>query len=374
MLRMTGLAVVFIAILINTTGCFDEGRVPSLAVPAPAPEPAPDAQHPMPDTDVALLPGKPVQVYYVTARDGSEVPAWKQKRRIRKEMRHAQAFFASEMERHGYGPRTFGMMRANNGAIDVKDMTLEKSRAFYLSAGYTSVVEETRYKERNSPVHVYFVDIPLDDCARGNGRQTHGDAWMFRCWEWSTLAHELGHAFDLDHDFADTRRLMGYGYAHPERYLSAGSAKWLSYHHIFTRADVRHVIPRHGLSIIEKPNGWQRSPRQARFRLKLLYKEPPADTWLAEIGLHQGLHLPQVTRYRYAVLLKRGWGDFPEVIAFSQKTTRRIERVEKKNGTQENAVYLFDFPITAAERNTAAALHIIGTDGIPLSRFNLQRK
>lgn len=366
MLKLHTLAMVLIATALITIGCFDEGRVPSLAVPAPAPDPAPDAQHPMPD--VALSPGNPfVQVFYVTAQEGSDIPAWKQKRRIRKEMRQAQAFFASEMERHGYGPRTFGMVRAPNGAIDVKQLTLENPRAFYLSAGYMSVVNETRYKERNSPVHVYFVDMPLDDCARGNGGQTRGDAWMFRCWEWSTLAHELGHAFDLAHDFADTRRLMGYGYAHPERYLSAGAAKWLSYHHVFNRADVHLVLPRYALSIIEKPNGWQRSPHQTRFRLKLLYKAPPpADTWFGKMGLHQGWHLPQVTRYRYAVLQKEGRGGFPELIAFSQKTTRRIERIEKKDGTQENAVYLFDFPITAAERNAAVSFSIIGTDGIPL--------
>ena len=67
---------------------------------------------------------------------------------------------------------------------------------------------------------------------RGGPQGKNGGTAMFPSgFSWRTAAHELGHAFGLDHDFRDDAYMMSYG-SHRNR-LSAGSAGYLTVHPYF---------------------------------------------------------------------------------------------------------------------------------------------
>ena len=71
---------------------------------------------------------------------------------------------------------------------------------------------------------------------RGQGTGDKSDGWLmvFEDWDWFTVAHELGHAFGLLHDFRDYTYIMSYGnIGRSTATLSACAAEFLSVHPYF---------------------------------------------------------------------------------------------------------------------------------------------
>ena len=138
-------------------------------------------------------------------------------------IRSLQAFYADQMQAHGYGNRTFRFETDEWGdplvhRVDDLDGSGENEiyEMFDLSANiYLIVIDD---------------GLGLRGVAARTGKNS-GYAYVQGGWDWQIAAHELGHAFGLRHDFRDGAFIMSYG---PGRYrLSACAAEFLAVHPYF---------------------------------------------------------------------------------------------------------------------------------------------
>ncbi len=133
-------------------------------------------------------------------------------------IKETQRFFADEMERHGFGRKTF--------QIEVD------------TSGNTVVHREPIHNTRKG-FFVYMDDDQTQGkCGLGSagGRESGFASIYFShgCWNWKVIAHELGHAFGLKHDFriGSYNYIMSYGSKiNPQ--LSHCAAEWLDVHSTF---------------------------------------------------------------------------------------------------------------------------------------------
>ena len=164
--------------------------------------------------------------------------------------KQAQRFYADEMERHGYGRKTFKLeLNANNVII----LYLVKGR--YSSEHYhqhRSGIEAelpTQFTGTNN-VTLIFVEgketIRPGTCGIGwdlvGTRTSRGIALVpadGSCLTSSVIAHELGHTFGLRHNLDDPTYLMGAG----NEILAGCEAEWLNVHHYFNTTQTFNDAP-----------------------------------------------------------------------------------------------------------------------------------
>ena len=144
-------------------------------------------------------------------------------------IKETQRFFADEMERHGFGRKTFQFETDAHGNAVVHHVVEE--------------INEQGYIPRKSSITVTMIDtgdgetLPAGVCGTGSGFPHFGGSADIYCWNWGVIAHELGHAFGMGyHDFRDNRYIMSYGY---EEELSPCFAAWLDVHPAFNPTVVR---------------------------------------------------------------------------------------------------------------------------------------
>ena len=154
-------------------------------------------------------------------------------------IRQVQAFYAEEMQRHGHGDLTFRFETDDQGEPLVHRVDGEHGDAHYLERSGARR-EIWRALGRN-PIEVVVLDLSGNTVPSFSGgaggvtwRGTEGDRTVATvlvpsAYSWRTLAHELGHAFDLEHDFRDSEYIMSYGAGDPAR-LSACAAEYLTVH------------------------------------------------------------------------------------------------------------------------------------------------
>ena len=160
--------------------------------------------------------------------------------RMKDEIRRIQAFFAEQMGAHGYGEKTFSIETDPQGDPLVHRVNGQQPNWYYHSdvAGNT-LSEIEQVFDLNANIYLIVFDNHRERIGSlfgvlGYGiryNKNAGYALLPGEFTFETTAHELGHAFGLQHDFHDNAYIMSYGPG--ERRLSACSAEFLVVHPYF---------------------------------------------------------------------------------------------------------------------------------------------
>ena len=160
-------------------------------------------------------------------------------------MRDVQEFYAEQMHRHGFGRKTFTFETDTAGKAMVHHVNGRFTDGYYNNETLDKVIEEIEDRfDFSTNLYFIFIDIgnqmvDLQWCGRGGIHGTTGGKAIMpasgdcfdRNFGVSTAAHELGHAFGLDHNFRDSAYMMSYGTQRDQ--LSYCAAEWLNAHGYF---------------------------------------------------------------------------------------------------------------------------------------------
>ena len=157
--------------------------------------------------------------------------------RMKDEIRAIQTFYGDQMEAHGHGNGTFHVEtdRLDEPVVHIVNGQHPDNRYVGPRQNAESVVTEigTAFS-LNRNVYLIVVDNSthrLSGDIEGIGyrySKNGGSALVTDEFHWAKAAHELGHAFGLEHNFYDGRYIMSYGPGYDR--LSACSATFLSGH------------------------------------------------------------------------------------------------------------------------------------------------
>ena len=160
-----------------------------------------------------------------------------------------QTFYAEQMQAHGYGNKTFrfetdlsaGQADAQGDPL-VHRMDGQHPDSHYLDNTSLTVLDEVEQVfDVRKNVYFIVIDNGIDAIGTGNGKQAGGVGSRKEKnggyglvpggFGFHIAAHELGHAFGLQHDFRDDNYIMSYGWGRHS--LSACSALFLVSHPYF---------------------------------------------------------------------------------------------------------------------------------------------
>ncbi len=153
-------------------------------------------------------------------------------------IRQIQTFYAEQMEARGYGRKTFRFETDAQGGPVVHRVDGQHPDSHYLDDTFNTLFDEIG-QAFDARENVYFIVVDNSTNrigqAAGSARlmgKNGGICFVPGGFHWTTAAHELGHTFDLRHDFNDDTYIMSYG--REGRYqLSACHAEFLSVHPYF---------------------------------------------------------------------------------------------------------------------------------------------
>ena len=184
-----------------------------------------------------------VRLIYFVPRDRQPQPNIRTK--LDKLIKEVQQVYANEMERHGFGKKTFDFEKDESGKAVVYWVDGQDANNYYLEDTEDKIIEEyERFGDNSQNVCLFVVDISSEridgDMIVGvNIRQGAGEVEENYAlipvsgvgFHVHTAAHELGHGFGLEHDFrghnsSEGSYIMSYDRVPPYR-LSKGAAEWL---------------------------------------------------------------------------------------------------------------------------------------------------
>ncbi len=149
-------------------------------------------------------------------------------------IKETQKFFADEMERHGYGRKTFRFEADENGdAIVHRIKSKQDDQHFQEWSGDSKAAREYFGDDYDIKKYIFLEAIDVStgrlSAQKFCGIFSVGVASVpasGRCFAVSTVAHELGHGFGLTHNFNDGIYTMSYG-GYRKSVISACAAEWL---------------------------------------------------------------------------------------------------------------------------------------------------
>ena len=175
-----------------------------------------------------------VRMIYFLPNDRPYRPEVVQK--MKNVIRTVQNIYAEQMQAHGYGNKTFRFETDDKGDPKVHRVDGLHSDSYYLANNV--YLQEIDQKFDRSANNVYFIvwDNSVDMIAEGiggtgSGGKKKGNVTVSAYFSFGVVAHELGHAFGLGHDFRDGKYILSYGPGLNQ--LSACAAEYLEVHPYF---------------------------------------------------------------------------------------------------------------------------------------------
>ena len=155
-----------------------------------------------------------------------------------------QEFYADQLERHGFGRKTFRLETDETGQVVVHRVNGKFHGAHYAGnnqayAMSSEIAPEVKQQfDVSDNIYLILTDFtqPLGGYALGKfivvtpTRNPRDQPIM--------IAHELGHSFKLGHDFRSDAYIMSYG-PRPDQ-LSECAASWLDVHRFFNAGTAKH--------------------------------------------------------------------------------------------------------------------------------------
>ena len=239
--------------------------------------------------------------------------------RMKDEILNIQTFYAESMQAHGYD-MTFKIETDAQGEPMVHRVDGQYPYSYYrdLPFGLQVFTSAIRKEIRDvfdlyANAYVFVIDNGRRDLQGSGGlgqpeTKLNGRVYLPSEFSWKTMAHELGHAFGLDHDFRDDTFIMSYG--QEANQLSPCNARYLSVHPYFN-PDAQFTNARGGSIEVMSPKRYSVGARNAPIKLRIRGRG------LYQVILFVDTRRPHPSARRREVKMHRelaGDGEYREVI------------------------------------------------------------